>query len=78
MKKIIGSIIAIIGIILVAFGINAKTKEAAAISIIGGADGPTSVFIAGKLGDGFALGTIVIGAILIVAGVVIYRKLKKK
>lgn len=78
MKKIIGVIIVIIGIILVAFGINAKVKGAAAISIIGGADGPTSVFIAGKVGAGFALGTILIGAVLTVAGIAIYRKLKKK
>lgn len=29
-----------------------ETDDGTAVSIIGGADGPTSVFIAGKLGDG--------------------------
>ena len=32
----------------IAFGFN--DKAAAAVSIIGGADGPTSIFLAGKLG----------------------------
>lgn len=31
--------------------VQAKEEEAASISIIGGADGPTSIFLAGKLGD---------------------------
>ena len=38
-------------------------KEAAAISIIGGADGPTSIFLAGKLGmDGTLMGPIAVAA----------------
>ena len=38
-------------------------KEAAAISIIGGADGPTSIFLAGKLGMGGTLmGPIAVAA----------------
>ncbi len=38
-------------------------KEAAAISIIGGADGPTSIFLAGKLGmGGTLLGPIAVAA----------------
>ena len=38
-------------------------KEAAAISIIGGADGPTSIFLAGKLGMGSTLlGPIAVAA----------------
>ena len=55
------------------FGINAayflaflmgfNGKEAAAISIIGGADGPTSIFLAGKLGMGGTLmGPIAVAA----------------
>lgn len=52
-------------------------KEATSI-LIGGADGPTSIFIAGKVGNGFGLGTIFLGIILVVAGVVIFIKSKKK
>jgi len=37
-------------------------KAAAAISIIGGADGPTSIFLAGKLGQGELMGSIAVAA----------------
>ncbi|HIX73197.1 MAG: sodium ion-translocating decarboxylase subunit beta [Clostridiales bacterium] len=37
-------------------------EAAAAISIIGGADGPTSIFLAGKLGQGDLLGPIAVAA----------------
>ena len=42
------------------FGINGKA--AAAISIIGGADGPTSIFLAGKLGQTDLMGPIAVAA----------------
>ena len=37
-------------------------KAAAAISIIGGADGPTSIFLAGKLGQSEFMGPIAVAA----------------
>ena len=37
-------------------------KAAAAISIIGGADGPTSIFLAGKLGQSALMGPIAVAA----------------
>ena len=37
-------------------------KAAAAISIIGGADGPTSIFLAGKLGQTKYMGPIAVAA----------------
>lgn len=77
MKKIIAIIIAVLGAILAGFGIIAKMKGAAAIGIIGGADGPTAIFVAGNVGDGFGLGVILVSAILVVAGILIYRKIKK-
>ncbi|MCI6240310.1 MAG: sodium ion-translocating decarboxylase subunit beta [Wujia sp.] len=46
-----------------AFMMGFDGKEAAAISIIGGADGPTSIFLAGKLGMGGTLmGPIAVAA----------------
>lgn len=42
------------------FGFN--DKAAAAISIIGGADGPTSIFLAGKLGQTGLMGPIAVAA----------------
>ena len=44
----------------IALGFN--DKAAAAISIIGGADGPTSIFLAGKLGQTSLLGPIAVAA----------------
>ncbi len=44
----------------IAMGFN--DKAAAAISIIGGADGPTSIFLAGKLGQTNLLGPIAVAA----------------
>jgi len=54
---------------LLAIGMNViwpvldfNDKAAAAISIIGGADGPTSIFLAGKLGQTALLGPIAVAA----------------
>ena len=68
----------IIAIVLAVIGIVLKQKENAAVSVIGGADGPTSIYIAGKLnGDNFVF-LIVIGIILLVLagilGLVIQRR----
>ena len=46
--------------IAIALGFN--DQAAAAISIIGGADGPTSIFLAGKLGQTGLLGPIAVAA----------------
>lgn len=51
MKKIHGIVLAIIGIIAALFGIVLRLKENTAISIIGGADGPTSIYVAGKISN---------------------------
>lgn len=52
MKKKIAIILGIIGIVIIAA--CAVVKVPSSVSIIGGADGPTAIFIAGKLpgGDG--------------------------
>jgi oxaloacetate decarboxylase beta subunit len=53
-----GIFMAYFGAILMGF----NDKAAAAISIIGGADGPTSIFLAGKLGQTALLGPIAVAA----------------
>ncbi len=78
MKKVIAFIVAVVGLLLAAVGIQWKMKESASIGIIGGADGPTSIFIAGKVSDGMALGTLALGVLLIVVGILIYKGLRKK
>lgn len=72
MKKRLGIIA---GILLAVIGIVLKQKENIAVSVIGGADGPTSIFIAGKLnGDNFIF-MIVVGIILLIlAGVIFYKR----
>ena len=47
-------------IMAILMGFNGKA--AAAISIIGGADGPTSIFLAGKLGQSAYMGSIAVAA----------------
>ncbi len=54
----VGVFFAYIAALLMGF----SDKAAAAISIIGGADGPTSIFLAGKLGQGDLMGPIAVAA----------------
>lgn len=77
MKKSVAIFMIVVGVILGIWGVNAKVKETAAIGIIGGADGPTSIFIAGKFGDGFILGAILVAVVFVVIGVIICKNIKK-
>lgn len=52
----------IFGAYLIAILLGFNDKAAAAVSIIGGADGPTSIFLAGKLGQTGLLGPIAVAA----------------
>lgn len=72
MKMIIGAVLAFAGMILAIIGGILKTKNAVAISVIGGADGPTSIFLAGKIGNGFTIPVMMIGVILLLVGVGIF------
>lgn len=74
MRKGITVILAAAGVILAISGIITKVKETVAISIIGGADGPTSVFLAGKLGSGFSIGAIAAGIVFLVLAVLFIRR----
>ena len=85
MKKIV-SIISILagGLVLLGVAIPPivgailKAKTAAgSVGIIGGADGPTAIFLAGTIGVGSVIAEIVIGVLLIAAGIWGLRKLKK-
>ena len=80
MKKIIvGCIAAIAGLILVVAGITIRKTQMASISIIGGADGPTSIFLAGKVPNTSGTVLAVVGGVLLVAVVIgiIVTKRKK-
>ena len=90
MKKCLGyigvAVLAVIlaGAIICAFlGVDilfSPEGASAAVSVIGGADGPTSIFLAAKLSYGEiirnALVTLAVGAILL-TGVIVWGKKKK-
>ena len=74
MKKILGIGLSVIGIVMVVATVILKLKKQMSISIIGGADGPTSVFIAGKVGNTSAVAGVIVGALLLVIGIFWIRK----
>ena len=88
MKKVI-SIIAIVAGVLVLLSVAApmligaileiqmQSQMAGTVGIIGGADGPTAVMVTGVTRVGSAVTEIVVGALLIVAGIWGLRKSKK-
>jgi len=85
MKKVI-SIVAIVvgGLVLVSaaapmiIGAILEAQVASSVGIIGGADGPTAVFVAVKLGIWSVIMEVLAGILLIAAGIWGYRKYKKK
>ena len=74
MKKILGFGLSVIGIVTVIVAVILKLKRKMSISIIGGADGPTSVFIAGKVGNTSAVTGVIVGIVLLVIGIFLIRK----
>lgn len=52
-------------------------QKGMAVSIIGGADGPTSIFLAGKVGGSMIAYLVSLVVILIGVGIVIYIRKKK-
>lgn len=66
----------VIGIVTASINLILKVKGQMSVSIIGGSDGPTSVFVAGKIGGVPTIIGIIGGVILFVAG--IFMIVKKK
>ena len=52
--------------------LNRKPDPAAAVSIIGGADGPTFIFLAGRVGAPL-IGIMVVGVILVLVGLILFK-----
>lgn len=78
MKKVLGIMTGLLGILFVITGVITKAKKTFSISVIGGVDGPTSVFVAGKVGSDISLGLITAGVILIVVVVACLLKKQRK
>ena len=76
-KKILGIVAGVVGIISVIVGVALKMNNNA-IAIIGGVDGPTSVFVAGKLNSVLvSILLIAIGVVMLIVAIIFYF-LKKK
>lgn len=74
-KKVLGIIMGILGLVLVIIEILLKMKESMSISVIGGADGPTSIFLAGRIGGNLSILIIIVGVILmVIAGFILFNR----
>lgn len=76
MKKILGIILTVIGIVMTVVSLIFKIKGQMSVSIIGGADGPTSVFVAGKVGSPLAIIGIIAGIAVLAVGIFMVAKKK--
>ena len=64
----------IIGSIFLGVGSIMTINENETVSVVGGADGPTSVYIAGKLNPDFAILLLTIGSLLLIIALIMYLK----
>ncbi len=56
-----------------------EQNHGVSVSVIGGADGPTSIFLAGKLGTGFkVMVALAVSLVVILIAVVIWKVMKRK
>lgn len=69
MKKLAAGVLSAVGAVILGYGIfgivSIKKAVSYSYSVIGSADGPTSVFIAGKVGDGLWWTLIAIGGAIL-------------
>lgn len=78
MKKVLTVMLAAVGAVIFGVGATSVTKKAVTVSIIGRADGPTSVFLAGKIGDGFWWMLTFAGSMIIGLSVALFWFLVRK
>lgn len=80
MKKVIGITLSVIGIIMAAislvFKVNEQISVAKSVSVIGGADGSTSIFVVGKIGGAPTITGIIVGIVLLAIGIFIFARKK--
>ena len=78
---IVGSFIVLSGIAPSIIGaileVQMESQIASTVGVIGGADGPTAVMVSGVIGTGNVVLEIVLGILLVVAGIWGLRKCKK-
>jgi len=76
MKTKLLAVLAALGALLAVIGYGYKNRYAASIGIIGGADGPTAIFVAGKTGIPFYAGIALLLAAAVALGVMLWRRKK--
>jgi len=83
MKKVISIVGIILGAVVIVCNVASmiigailrmQISNSASIGIIGGVDGPTSILIAGRIGSGSVISELLIGVLLVGAGIWGYRK----
>ena len=74
---IVGGLFLLSGVAPMIIGDILKAQIASSVGIIGGADGPTTIMLVGTVDAGSVIIEIVIGVLLIVAGIWGLKKIKK-
>ena len=77
MKKIWFFIVSVLGILLLVWGAVLHAAESATIGIIGGADGPTAIFVTGNTGGHLAAILMVLGGVTLAGAAIAYLKNKR-
>jgi Na+-transporting methylmalonyl-CoA/oxaloacetate decarboxylase beta subunit len=75
---ILGAIIFLAGIVVPIVSMRIYTSQHGAIGIIGGADGPTAIYLTSRLFSGMPIIFMLLGLGLIVSAVVLLIVLRKK
>jgi Na+-transporting methylmalonyl-CoA/oxaloacetate decarboxylase beta subunit len=75
---IIGAIIFLAGIVVPIVSMRIYTSQHGAIGIIGGADGPTAIYLTSRLFSGTPIIFMLLGLGLVVSAVVLLIVLRKK
>lgn len=74
--KVIGLILSVLtaaGILLSCASLYIDKQVQGAVSIIGGADGPTAIYVAGKIGDATVIYIVTVLMMIITAVYFLYR-----
>jgi len=69
---ILGVITILVGIIKIISVLSNVASQTAEISVIGGADGPTTIFLAGKLGTSLGI-MLFAGLIFLIIGIILFN-----
>lgn len=70
-----GLLLGVFGLMTAAWGV--RLYAPGQTIVIGGADGPTSIYVAGKIGTGSAAAVAAAGIMLLAAGIFLWKKRRK-